>query len=135
MLSKLTTTLTLPCSFFISPSTADTSDDLPHPTCPTTATSLPRPTDTTDQIMHAAIGLLDEMRRRQPRPVRLIGVSASTLTDKHAPRQMTLFDLTEGETSQREVDKTLDALSEQMADRAVYRATSHPWVQQKRSGR
>ena len=36
-----TCTVTVPSSFSISPRMADTREDLPAPTCPTTATSLP----------------------------------------------------------------------------------------------
>ena len=58
--------------------------------------TLARPTDSTDEIFGVAMGLLDEMRRREPRPVRFVwGVSLGSLTDRDAPRQMSLFDLTE----------------------------------------
>ncbi len=65
------------------------------------------------------------MRRRQPRPVRLIGVSVGSLTAKGTPKQLSLFELQEGESSQREVDKVVDSLSDQIGGDAVYRATSH----------
>ncbi len=87
-----------------------------------------RATHCTDDIFRAAAELLDDLRRRQPRPVRLIGVSVGQLTDAGAARQLSLFDLQQGESSQREVDKVVDTLSRQIGDGAVYRATSHRWV-------
>ena len=72
------------------------------------------------------------MRQRQPRPVRLIGVSVGSLTDKDAPQQMPLFDLCEGESSKKEVDKVIDALSDQIGHDAVYRATSHQWIRREK---
>lgn len=95
--------------------------------------TFPRATSCTDEIFRGAAELLDDMRSRQPRPVRLIGVSVGSLTDSGAAKQMSLFDLTEGESSQREVDKVVDMLSQQIGSDAVYRATSHDWVRRKRS--
>ncbi len=86
------------------------------------------PTDCTDQIFRGAVELLEEMRNRQPRPVRLIGVSVGSLTDPGAAKQMSLFDLQEGESSQRNVDRVVDSLSDQLGSNTVYRATSHQWV-------
>lgn len=94
----------------------------------TRAIMLDRPTDSTDAIFRAAESLLMQMRAREPRPVRLIGVSATPLTGKNAPEQMSLFDLTEGETPQREIDKVVDELRDRIGDAAVYRATSHSWI-------
>jgi DNA polymerase-4 len=91
-----------------------------------------RPSDSTDEIFRSAHELLAEMRQRQPRPVRLIGVSVGSLTDKDAPQQMSLFDLCEGESLNKEVDKVVDTLSDQIGRDAVYRATSHPWIQRKK---
>jgi DNA polymerase-4 len=92
-----------------------------------------RPTDCTDEIFRGAVDLLDDMRRRQPRPVRLIGVSIGSLTQPGAAKQMSLFDLEEGESSQREVDKVVDTLSDQIGSNAVYRATSHRWIRRGKS--
>jgi DNA polymerase-4 len=85
-------------------------------------------TDSTDEIFRGAAELLSEMRRRQPRPVRLIGVSVGSLTAKGRPKQLSLFDLQKGESSQRQVDKVVDSLSDQIGSDAVYRATSHNWI-------
>ncbi len=92
-----------------------------------------QPTDCTDEIFRGAVDLLDDMRKKQPRPVRLIGVSVGSLTDPGAVKQLSLFDLSEGESSQREVDKVVDSLSDRIGSNAVYRATSHQWVKRKGS--
>ena len=95
------------------------------------ARTLPRPTDTTNEVLQTALELLDEMRRRQPRPVRLIGVSIGSLTEHDAPRQMSLFDMTENESSQQQVDQVVDELTTQLGKSAVYRAVSHDWIHRK----
>jgi DNA polymerase-4 len=97
----------------------------------TRAVTLDQPTDSTDAIFRAAESLLMQMRASEPRPVRLIGVSATPLTGKDAPQQLSLFDLTEGETPQREIDKVVDQLRDRIGDAAVYRATSHSWIHRK----
>lgn len=94
--------------------------------------SLRQPSDSTDEILQQAEQLLAEMRGRQPRPVRLIGVSVSSLTSSDAPRQLSLFDLREGETQSKQVDKVVDSLAETIGTDAVYRATSHNWVHRKK---
>lgn len=93
----------------------------------TRARSLPRPTNSTSTIFYSAVDLLTEMRRQQPRPVRLIGVSVGSLTDRNAPRQLSLFELQVGERSQTKVDEVVDRLRDQIGDQAIYRATSHAW--------
>ncbi|MFK8114171.1 MAG: DNA polymerase IV [Rubripirellula sp.] len=95
--------------------------------------TLPDATDSTDEIFRGAETLLAEMRKSQPRPVRLIGVSVGSLTDKDAPAQMSLFDEQSGQASQREVDKVVDSLSDRLGSNAVYRATSHDWLNRKRT--
>ncbi|NND95772.1 MAG: DNA polymerase IV [Pirellulaceae bacterium] len=92
-----------------------------------------RPTDCTDEIFRGAVDLLDDMRSKQPRPVRLIGVSVGSLTQPGEAKQLSLFDLDEGESSQREVDKVVDSLTDQIGSNAVYRATSHSWVHRRNS--
>lgn len=93
--------------------------------------TLPRATDSTDEIFRAAIELLEKMRLQQPRPVRLIGVSLGSLTDRDAPTQMSLFDMAENESNQRDVDKVVDGLRDAIGEKAVYRATSHDWINRK----
>lgn len=93
------------------------------------ARKLPRATDATDVITSVAVELLEELRTRQPRPVRLIGVSLGALTPRDAPRQMSLFPLDEHE--HRDVDQVLDAISDRIGGDPVYRATSHRWKRRK----
>jgi DNA polymerase-4 len=95
------------------------------------ALTLPRPTDSTQQVLQTALQLLDEMRQRQPRPVRLIGVSVGSLTEPNAPRQLSLFDLSDNESSQHQVDQVVDELTTQLGKSAVYRAASHDWINRK----
>ena len=90
------------------------------------ARRLKRPTDSTEFIASIATELLSEMRRRQPRPVRLIGVSLGGLTCADAPQQLSLFETEE--TKHRDVDQVLDSISDQMGGDPVYRATSHRWI-------
>ena len=93
--------------------------------------TLPRPTSSTSELLVVAMQLLDEMRASQPRPVRLIGVSASSLTDRDAPKQMNLFDLAPHESENRVLDQTIDELRAKIGDKAVYRASSHAWMDRK----
>ena len=93
--------------------------------------TLPRATDSTDEIFRSAMTLLDQLRTAQPRPVRLIGVSLGSLTDRDTPTQMSLFDLAENESNQKEVDKVVDGLRKSIGEKAVYRATSHDWIHRK----
>lgn len=97
------------------------------------ARTLAGPTHSTDVIFHTAAELLQEMRAKQPRPVRLIGVSVGSLTGADVKQQLSLFDLTEGATSHAQVDKVVDQLSQQIGSDAVYRATSHRWLHRRRS--
>jgi DNA polymerase-4 len=90
--------------------------------------TLPRPTHSTDEIFRNACELLDEMRSRQPRPVRLIGVSVGSLTLQDAPQQLSLFDLVEGESSQQQIDEVVDSLTDKLGGGALYRGTSHRWI-------
>lgn len=88
------------------------------------------PTDGTDVFLQVALQLLAEMRGKQPRPVRLIGVSASSLTDPNAPQQMSLFEQ-DGANAPRELDQVVDSLKSKLGDRSVYRGTSHQWINRK----
>lgn len=95
------------------------------------STTLKTPTDSTAEIYRVAESMLVEMRKREPRPVRLIGVSVGALSGKDAPQQLSLFDQCEDETNQREVDKIVDQLRDKIGEQAVYRATSHQWIHRK----
>ncbi|NNE01175.1 MAG: DNA polymerase IV [Pirellulaceae bacterium] len=94
----------------------------------TRSQTLSMATNSTSQIMQVALELLGEMRNRHPRPVRLIGVSAGSLTERDQPQQLSLFDLQKAETSEKQVDRVVDQLTEQMGRDTVYRATSHDWI-------
>ena len=94
--------------------------------------SIATATNSTIEILQIALELLDEMRDRQPRPVRLIGVSVSSLTYHDQPSQMSLFEMADTESSEKEVDKVVDELSSQLGRNKVYRATSHEWIHRKR---
>ena len=76
--------------------------------------------------------LLAEMRQVQPRPVRLIGVSAGSLTTGDQAEQMSLFELTDDNQSQKKLDGVVDELSQRLGKDAVYRATSHDWIHRKK---
>jgi DNA polymerase-4 len=89
-------------------------------------------TDSTSQIMDVAMELLAEMRQVQPRPVRLIGVSAGSLTTGDQAEQMSLFELTDDNQSQKKLDGVVDELSQRLGKDAVYRATSHDWIHRKK---
>ncbi|QDT09427.1 DNA polymerase IV [Planctomycetes bacterium K23_9] len=89
-------------------------------------------TDSTSQIMAVAMELLAEMRQAQPRPVRLIGVSAGSLTTGDQAEQMSLFELTEDNQSQQKVDSVVDELADRLGRDTVYRATSHDWIHRKK---
>jgi DNA polymerase-4 len=90
--------------------------------------TLPRATNSTEEIFRNASAMLEEMRSRQPRPVRLIGVSVGSLTEPDAPQQLSLFDLVEGESSQKQIDDVVDSLTDKLGSGAVYRGTSHRWI-------
>ncbi|MEM9644362.1 MAG: DNA polymerase IV [Planctomycetota bacterium] len=98
----------------------------------TRASSFKEPTDSTRQIMEAAIDLLAKMRASEPRPVRLIGVSAGALTEKNPVRQMSLFDLKTNETSERAIDQVSDRLRAKIGGASVHRGSSHLWKNRKR---
>jgi DNA polymerase-4 len=89
-------------------------------------------TDSTEEIFRCASILLDEMRDKQPRPVRLLGVSLGGLTSEGGPRQLSLFDVQPGEGAQHTIDRVVDKLSDQLGDQSVYRGTSHHWVKRRR---
>ena len=89
-------------------------------------------TDSTDVIFETAMLLFNDMRNREPRPVRLIGVSVGHLGIPGAAKQMNLFDVRENETQHREIDAVMDRLTDAVGKTAVYRGTSHRWIDAKR---
>jgi DNA polymerase-4 len=93
--------------------------------------TLREPTDSTQVVMRVAAELLTAMSRKQPRPVRLIGVSLGSLRGDSVPRQLSLFDQA-SESSQHKLDQLADRLAHEIGPQAVHRATSHRWINRKR---
>ena len=94
--------------------------------------TLAKPTDSTTEVLSEAQRLLLEMRKREPRPVRLIGVSVGSLSDSNQPQQLSLFDDTSESVAEKEVNKVVDQLSGLIGNNKVYRAASHDWIHRKK---
>lgn len=86
----------------------------------TRSATLEAATDRTDAIVAAARALFDEWARSF-RPVRLIGVGVSNLTESAG--QAGLFDAGDGERK-RAVDQAADLIAEKFGKRAVQRASA-----------
>ena len=86
----------------------------------THARQLPQATDSTSAIYQLVSELLREMRQRQPRGVRLLGVSVSHLTDGNAPQQLMLFDQEVDQANSR-VDQLADTIAEKLGKDRLYR--------------
>ncbi|MEO1525814.1 MAG: DNA polymerase IV [Planctomycetota bacterium] len=93
--------------------------------------TLPAATDSTTTILETATGLLDSMRRDEPRPVRLIGVSLSSLTSTEAPQQLSLFEDEEHRQAERSIDRVADELKDRLGQQSIYRGSSHQWRKRK----
>jgi DNA polymerase-4 len=89
--------------------------------------TLETPTDRTRRIIETAVELLGELRGKQPRPVRLIGVSLSGLVARDVPTQLSLFDLPEQRQTDHRVDRVVDELDAKLGRQMIYRAGSHRW--------
>ena len=98
----------------------------------TKSRTLSAPTDRTSDVIQIASELLDEMRRHEPRPVRLIGVSLGSLVSKGTPSQLSLFDDQDHQLAEQKVDSVVDELSRKLGEKTVYRAASHQWRTRKR---
>ena len=92
---------------------------------------LSAPTDSTRQIFETAGELLRQMRERQPRGVRLLGVRLSSLSAAGAPMQMSLFGA-ETQNASEAADRLTDAVTDRMGKHQIYRASSHGWVRRDR---
>lgn len=92
--------------------------------------TFPQPTDSTPGIYQAAVDLLREMRQRQPRGVRLLGVSVSNLSSANQLQQMLLFDQ-EATVANNAVDRITDKIAAKIGGDRLYRASSHNWIQSK----
>ena len=80
--------------------------------------TLPEPTDVTDDLRRAASEIFERWADASFRPVRLIGVTATRLTEGGA--QLPLFGAEEVERKRR-LDRTLDALQERFGGAAIWR--------------
>ena len=84
----------------------------------TRSTTLDRPTDLTDELYRPALALFDKWAKAAFAPVRLIGVSAGSLT--HEPPQQDLFADPQRE-KKKQVEQTLDQIKSKFGKRAVHR--------------
>ncbi len=93
-------------------------------------------TRSTREVMDTALALLKELRAEQPRPVRLIGVSAGSLSDRQPAEQLSLFDVQGNETAERAIDEVADRLRAKLGESKIHRGSSHVWAGRKtdRSG-
>jgi DNA polymerase-4 len=53
------------------------------------------------------------------RPVRLLGISLSQLTDMGSGRQLSLFDQHDSNQKRKDLNKTLDSIYEKFGDKGV----------------
>jgi DNA polymerase-4 len=93
----------------------------------TKSKTLDRPTEGTGEIIEVASELLDAMRREEPRPVRLLGVSLGSLVPSDTPTQQSLFDVQDQKQAERKVDEVVDQLAKRLGNESIYRAASHRW--------
>ena len=99
--------------------------------------SLKKPSDCTDVIFRHASDLLADLRQKQPRPVRLVGVSVGSLTEPNPLKQLDLFeaagihtgDATKGNFASpgKPVDNVIDDVADKIGGSGIYRGTSHMW--------
>jgi DNA polymerase-4 len=85
----------------------------------TRRTTLPAPTDHTDEIWQAAKDLFEAWTRKRPFPVRLLGMGVSGLSSPIG-NQLNLFDHAQTARDQR-LDHTLDEIRDRFGDDAVSR--------------
>lgn len=97
----------------------------------TRAQKLSQPSDSTSEIFRVAESMLMEMRERQPRGVRLIGVSLGSLSEIDAPQQLSLFAEESGEAADTAVDRLSDRVSGLLGKKGLYRASSHGYIDRK----
>ncbi len=86
----------------------------------TRSTMLEKPTQSSESLYAAAVQLL--LQTRLPKPVRLIGISASNLVSSATPVQQ---DLIQGEAEQKweKLDHTLDSIAERFGNHMIAKAT------------
>jgi len=81
---------------------------------------LENPTNLTEELYHAACRLLDELWQDRM-PIRQIGIHASRLRDKDAPRQLHLFDSTDYVKLEK-LDHTVDEIRRRYGNDSVMRS-------------
>ena len=87
----------------------------------TRQTGLSRRTQSSETLFKAACGLLANYKRTKP--VRLIGMGASDLSENETPIQMTLFEESDADLVKWEtVDSTVDAIADRFGPEAVKKA-------------
>ncbi|MEM9364610.1 MAG: DNA polymerase IV [Planctomycetota bacterium] len=87
-------------------------------------------TNSTMEVIQTAHGLLDELRRKHPQPVRLLGVSVGELVDGDSPRQMSLFQTRPSDdVEQLAVDELCDQVSDRWDQNRLHRGSSHAYLQ------
>ncbi|MFI4861787.1 MAG: DNA polymerase IV [Phycisphaerales bacterium JB063] len=85
----------------------------------TRSQSLDHPTDLTSELYRTAVALFDKWASNSFRPVRLIGVSASPLTDAQTD-QPALFTDPKRE-KQQQIERALDTIKDRFGNRAAHR--------------
>jgi DNA polymerase-4 len=88
----------------------------------TRAHTLDRSTDDAGAIFAAARALFHAWAETAFQPVRLVGLSASQLTEPGEPEQLGLFDSPESDARRRRVEAAFDAINTKFGDRAITRA-------------
>ena len=83
--------------------------------------TFPEPVESDRVVFPVARAMLHDLRRRRPRPARLIGVGLSNLVEGPAPRQMALFESTEPRETEadRALNRAVDGLRHRFGRDAV----------------
>jgi len=88
----------------------------------TRSTTLPQATDTTEDLWQMAHRLFDKWAKSSFRPVRLIGVTAQNLTERHEP-QLELFPNAQ-QKRQRQIDEVMDRIKHRFGKASIRRGRS-----------
>jgi DNA polymerase-4 len=83
------------------------------------SSTLPEPVESDAAIVHTALDLLADLRRKRARPVRLLGVGVTNLIDRETPHQLTLFDTdpATAPATETERDRTVSRVIDDLRDR------------------
>ncbi|MBT3278151.1 MAG: DNA polymerase IV [Phycisphaerales bacterium] len=88
----------------------------------TRSRKLPESTQTTEVLLQKGRELFDAFRREKPFPVRLLGITAESLSDSGGG-QMSLFSqTTRGDEKHKRIDSAVDSITERYGDSAIRRA-------------